>query len=220
MTKNIEPMTAGYFSSSYMDECRDFAAETQAELRRTGMAFEVDEVACLLPRDKHKAAEALNGALSMVGDDKRVTYFNRADDKVSVLYLPSKYQVRYHFFTLGDGLRLELMELKEGRSPLHDWYHLESGCFPSNIFAGRSFLVHASFKVPSRLQMQWAETCLEAAGYVCGQSCKSNYGEFSYWRKEDTWPVRWVKVRINTRDVPETMTRESDVDLSEESPNA
>jgi hypothetical protein len=155
-------------------------------------AYALDEVALLLP-DSQAGDEWFAQMLYRVGN-RGITYFNRSEDVVECLPLPSRYSVRYDFFSTELGVRLELLRMKDGFSPLHNLYDIHD--------RGRdAAIVHASFKVPNGLEYE--ETCsiLRAHGWDLGQSCSSTYGEFSYWRKQgDEGSLLWLKPRVNLRD--------------------
>jgi hypothetical protein len=160
------------------------------------LQYSIDEVAILLPEATKENAEWLECMLGRVGTDG-VTYFNRSRSTVNVHSLPSKYEVEYHFFTTAvKGVRLELMRLGKGYSPLHALYNL-----PEDGRGRDGAIVHASFKVPDEDAYRDVLTELRSLGWVCGQDCSSEYGLFSYWRQPgDSDSLLWLKPRVNLRD--------------------
>lgn len=165
-------------------------------LLNLGMAqHSIDEVAMMLPEGEPEATDWLSCMLARVGKEK-ITYFNRSVSKVQVNSLPSQYSVTYHFFTTAiPGVRLELMRLGNGHSPLHALYNLPGE-------RGRdACVVHASFKVIDVAEYRRVLAHLQSEDWVCGQDCTSDYGLFSYWRKPgDEESLLWLKPRVNLRD--------------------
>lgn len=161
-----------------------------------GLEYNIDEVAILLPEAPKENADWLECMMARVGTDN-VTYFNRSRSTVNVHSLPSRYEVEYHFFTTAiEGVRLELMRLGQGYSPLHALYNL-----PEDGRGRDGAIVHASFKVPDEAEYRVVCAQLQGGGWVCGQDCSSDYGLFSYWRQpEDSDSLLWLKPRVNLRD--------------------
>jgi hypothetical protein len=161
--------------------------------------YRIDEVAIMLPEAPKEKEDWRNRMMDRVGREG-VTYFNRSRSTVIVNSLPSKYDVEYHFFTSNvPGVRIELMDLGSGHSPLHALYN-QGGDSPR----GRDgCIVHASFKLSDEAVYRSALSSLAINGWVCGQDCSSDYGLFSYWRKpSDDESLLWLKPRVNLRDVP------------------
>lgn len=156
----------------------------------------IDEVAFLLP-----PVNGGNGATwlaRMMGRVGRAgfTYFNHVDkDVVKCNPLPSQYEVIYDFFTTGvEGVRLELLTILEGHSPLHNMFEVSDRDTDASV-------VHASFKVPDEDVYRMTLAHLQGEGWMCGQYCESSYGLFSYWRHpSDVESVLWLKPRVNLRD--------------------
>jgi hypothetical protein len=165
-------------------------------LKELGLDYAIDEVAILLPEDPKENQDWLERMLDRVGTEG-VTYFNRSVSRVVVHCLPSVYDVTYHFFTTAiAGVRLELMRLGNGHSPLHSLYNLrEDG-------RGREgAVVHASFKVSNEPEYRNVTRYMQGLGWACGQDCSSDYGLFSYWRQPgDQESLLWLKPRVNLRD--------------------
>lgn len=169
--------------------------EANAEVGRlynTGGGTYVDEIAVLMPNREM----ASNFIMRAVGEG-RCTYFNASEDTVHTEPLRTVYDVAYHFIRIPDRpYRLEVMHLKGGHSPLH--YRLSAGT-PESLP-----IVHASFKPlhepDSEIAYDEALDLLWHRGYRPSQQCESDYGRFSYWRK-DGGPLFFLKPRVNIRDV-------------------
>lgn len=186
----------GSRETSLMAKVSEASSRGNNWLLDLGLEYEIDEVAILLPEDPKEAQDWLERMLDRVGQEG-VTYFNRSQSTVNVHSLPSKYEVVYHFFTTRvPGVRIELMRLGNGYSPLHALYNLrEDG-------RGRdAAIVHASFKVPDEFEYGRVRRHLTDRGWVNGQECSSDYGLFSYWRQSnDQESLLWLKPRVNLRD--------------------
>lgn len=187
----------GARETGFTGKVNEAAARGDSWLLRMGMAgYKIDEVAIMLPEDATQASDWLNCMMARVGTEG-VTYFNRSVSKVQVHSLPSQYDVTYHFFTTAvKGVRLELMRLGNGHSPLHALYNLREGS------RGRdACIVHASFKVGTEEEYRTVLGHLVHEGWSCGQDCSSDYGLFSYWRQPgDKESMLWLKPRVNLRD--------------------
>lgn len=178
-----------------------------------GLSYFIDEVAIMLPEAPKEAQDWHERMLDRVGTEG-ITYFNRSRSTVTVHSLPSKYEVEYHFFTTAiEGVRIELMRLGNGHSPLHALYNSP---VRSEDSRGRdACVVHASFKVPNGDEQEYRMVCsvLAGAGWTCGQDCSSEYGLFGYWRKpDDEGSLLWLKPRVNLRDVPKPPSKDPDAD--------
>jgi len=157
-------------------------------------ACSIDEVALLLPEGKN-GDEWFQCMLGRVGH-RGISYFNRDTDVVQCQPLPSEYDVEYYFFSTDVGVRLELLCLRGGYSPLHDLYR-RSGQASSN----NADVVHVSFKVANEAVLKGTYAELHEAGWLLGQDCTSRYGRFGYWRKPgEEGPMLWLKPRVNLRD--------------------
>lgn len=167
-----------------------------AMLIAAGLADHViDEVAFLLPPVNGNGAGWLTRMLARVGR-AGFTYFNHvADDVVKCNPLPSQYEVSYDFFTTGvEGVRLELLTIGAGMSPLHSMFEMSDRDTDASV-------VHASFKVVDEDVYRMTTAHLQSEGWMCGQYCESSYGLFSYWRHpSDVESVLWLKPRVNLRD--------------------
>lgn len=161
-----------------------------------GTMHKIDEVALLAPQGT-EGDDWFTSMLWRVGK-RGITYFNQTDDKVQAIPLPSQYDVRYDFFTTELGVRLELLRLRGGISPLHELYLNHPAAQGS---AGYAPIVHASWKVDDEDTYTGVTRLLFEAGWVMGQGCTSAYGKFSYWRNPlDDGPMVWLKPRVNLRD--------------------
>lgn len=129
-------------------------------------------------------------------------HFNTASDIVHTEPFGVDYEVEYAFFRRADTRwRVELMHTPydgvNGYSPLHmalraqHFLSPEAGYFQLPV-------VHLSYKVLTEGDLESEEERLQKHGYLHGQSCRSTYGWFSYWRKGIVDP--YVKPRVNTRD--------------------
>lgn len=154
----------------------------------------IDEVAFLLPPVNGNGATWLARMMGRVGR-AGFTYFNHVEDAVKCNPLPSRYEVVYDFFTTGvEGVRLELLTIVAGLSPLHSMFEVSDRDTDASV-------VHASFKVPDEEVYRLTLDHLQREGWMCGQYCESSYGLFSYWRHpSDTESVLWLKPRVNLRD--------------------
>lgn len=178
-------------------------------LMKLGMDYAIDEVAVLLPASPDRRTLWHSRMLDRVGK-AGFTYFNHVKgDVVKCQPLPSQYTVTYDFFTTGvQGVRMEMLSLEGGHSPLHHAYDLVS--------RDDAAIVHASFKVPDELTYRMALEHLATDGLVCGQSCESSYGRFSYWRDpNEAGALLWLKPRVNLRDGEEPILPEVD-DIEDE----
>lgn len=161
----------------------------------TGLAdYFIDEVAFLLPPVNGNGATWLARMMGRVGR-AGFTYFNHVEDVVKCNPLSSRYEVVYDFFTTGvEGVRLELLTIVAGLSPLHSMFEVSDRDTDASV-------VHASFKVPDEEVYRLTLDRLQRQGWMCGQYCESSYGLFSYWRHpSDTESVLWLKPRVNLRD--------------------
>jgi hypothetical protein len=203
----------GARETGLMGKVGDATARGNEWLAKLGLSYSIDEVAVLLPEGGKERDDWMACMLNRVGPKEQVTYFNRTTSQVTVNSLPSRYEVEYHFFTSAiEGVRLELMDLRGGYSPLHALYNLtEDG-------RGRdACIVHASFKVESEAAYRLVTSHMAAQGWSCGQDCSSDYGLFSYWRQpgDDTAMV-WLKPRVNLRDgaaAPDWMPEVQELEL-------
>lgn len=173
----------------------------------------LDEVALLLP-EGGEGKDWFEMMLGRVGK-RGISYFNTAEDTVGCEPLPSTYRVRYDFFLTDLGPRLELLRILSGHSPLHHLYSVASG--------RDAAVVHASFKLPTQPDYDQVLMDLREKGWVCGQSCVSAYGRFSYWRTVGSdGPLLWLKPRVNLRDMafalrdPEDEDEEEGIDWDED----
>lgn len=120
-----------------------------------------------------------------------VNLFNSAIDHVETSPIKSNYTVEYNFLEVdGLGMRVEVMRIDRGFSPLH--HNMETGND-----------VHFSFKVSDS---DYAVICntLRNEGMELVQSCDSAYGAFSYWRVQGMPDDVYLKPRVNKRDVEAT----------------
>lgn len=181
-----------------MDKVRDAVSRADVWLADLGLGRTTDEVAMMLPEGVKESQDWYDRMMERVGTDG-VTYFNRSQSKVTVRNLPSSYEVVYYFFTTAvPGVRLELMRLGNGHSPLHELYNR-----PEDSRGRDACVVHASFKCTSEGEYRNAMARLAGEGWSCGQDCSSDYGLFSYWRHpDDVESLLWLKPRVNLRDVP------------------
>lgn len=155
----------------------------------------IDEVALLLPEGKH-GDEWFECMLHRVGK-RGISYFNQSTDQVRCEPLPSGYEVQYDFFSTDLAVRLELLRLRGGYSPLHDLYRREGRASGVN-----AEVVHVSFKVPDEEALRLVYREMAERGWMLGQDCASRYGRFGYWRKpNEEGPLLWLKPRVNLRDV-------------------
>lgn len=179
-------------TETFLRNVSEAARQGKEWLVELGMEHSIDEVALLLPEGR-EGDDWFNMMLDRVGK-RGITYFNRSEDTVTVTPLPSQYRVRYDFFNTDLGsVRLELLRLREGHSPLHHLYGLKDSR-PRD-----AAIVHASFKVASNDELHDTFVALSAAGWQCGQYCSSAYGRFGYWRKpaDEAYPGLWLKPRVN-----------------------
>jgi hypothetical protein len=180
-----------------MTTVRDAMDRGEEWLRELGYgACFIDEVALLLPEGKH-GDEWYECMLGRVGQ-RGVTYFNQDSDVVHCQPLPSRYEVRYDFFSTDVGVRLELLRLRGGYSPLHDLYRRDG-----RASSHSADVVHVSFSVADEAALKRTYAEMAEKGWMLGQDCSSRYGRFGYWTKPDEGgPLLWLKPRTNLRDVP------------------
>lgn len=161
-----------------------------------GVGVAADELA-LLFHDRN----VLSSFLQVAVHEEGYELFNSASDYVNVHPLGSTYRTEYWFARTPHPYRLELMELTQEGSPLHEYLLRESR---------RVYLpipVHASFKCPTEEAYADAVHALRRDGLEVVQQCRSSYGAFSYWQSPTFGGTRerrfYIKPRVNLRDVPE-----------------
>lgn len=154
----------------------------------------IDEISLLFRSDQ----EAKNFALAAVMEEG-VVLFNAAADHVHTWPLDTKYDVNYLFLTLpenvdGHAVRLEVMSLESGFSPLH--YGLLSTVGSTPV------VVHLSFKVKNEEHYQQAVDMMCADDdFWMVQACRSAYGRFAYFRTPLMEGAEvFIKPRVNLRD--------------------
>lgn len=171
-------------------------------LGELGFVQGVDEIAILLP----SASAATEFVTQMVREDG-VMLFNTASDHVHTSPLKTCYNVDYNFLTVpmatGRPLRIEVMALTSGVSPLH-YAALHEMHYDGSALS----LIHASFKVDDEDDYATAVHRLRERGWEAAQRCESTYGRFSYWTPlddsgfgdmPDECPP-YLKPRVNLRD--------------------
>lgn len=168
------------------------------EVRRMGKDLDCsfDEVALLTHGDDH-----WHDAKKLLRKEEWEN-FNNAQDTVHTEPFGLSYRVRYAFFRHPEvRWRVELMQAHNGGmrgySPLHvalaTQYDFERGHSESMLP-----VVHLSYKVLTEGDFEREEERLTMRNYLHGQSCRSTYGRFSYWRQGITG--LYVKPRVNLRD--------------------
>lgn len=194
----------GARETGLMGKVRDAVTQGNQWLSDLCMTACIDEVAIMLPESAKEAQDWSERMLDRVGPKEGITYFNRSQSTVVVHNLPSKYEVEYRFFSTplrtagGATVRIELMRLGNGHSPLHHLYNQ-----PQDSRGRDACIVHASFKCNDEAEYRVICNHLASMGLNCGQDCSSDYGLFSYWRNPDFDGVLlWLKPRVNLRDVP------------------
>lgn len=155
-----------------------------------GLNYTIDEIALMWDEDD-KMRRWISSAVAEDG----VVLFNRSIDRVNTFPIASRYHVEYNFLSIeGKPYRVEAMCIQHGVSPLHAAHG--SDCHI------RPLAVHLSFKVESEMEYQKALSALAEAGCILAQSCKSDYGVFSYWKVPHLFENGhlYLKPRINLRD--------------------
>lgn len=150
-----------------------------------GINKSIDEVAVYFD-DNYD--EAMWGYITDAVKNPGVKMFNAATDFVETSPLQTDYEVEYRFLEVEDlGMRVEVMRLVAGESPLHDYF-------------GRNCLdIHYSFKVAASDYSLIVDR-LRDGGAVEVQHCDSTYGTFSYWRVPGFHEDIFLKPRVNKRD--------------------
>jgi hypothetical protein len=149
--------------------------------------FYIDEIALMFSHQAWAQAFALD---AVRGD--QVEIFNSATDRVQVQPFNTHYEVEYIFLDVASDMRIEVMSINHGFSPLHAAIqtHLDH--------PGRPCVVHMSFKVPGVAEYAEVLDVLHESTGQMVQECKSDYGMFSYWHLVGH-PV-YLKPRVNLRD--------------------
>lgn len=163
------------------------------------MPYEIDEISLLLPN----YLSAVEFATSAVMEEG-VTLFNRAADHVHTWPLRSHYDVDYLFLTLPEPMqdvRLEVMSLGEGFSPLH--------YTALNSTGGEKVVIHLSFKCEDPEAYADAVDIMSSDAHLI-QACKSEYGLFSYFETTAMEGTQiYLKPRVNLREFLQKDKRES-----------
>lgn len=178
-------------------------AEIEFWLAKQGLVYPIDEVALMFD-DKAKLFEFIDAAVREPG----VKLFNAATDHVLTSPVLGEYWVSYYFLEVEDlGMRVEVMYIERGRSPLHD--SLKSyGNNPTIDFRSHDdpVVVHFSYKVAKSDYLE-ARAAMVGGGATLVQDCQSTYGRFSYYRHPEIGENIYIKPRVNMRDVePEVDT--------------
>lgn len=165
-----------------------------------GLDYVIDEIA-LMWDEEDRMRRWISSAVAEDG----VVLFNRAMDRVNTFPISSRYHVEYNFLSIEDKpYRVEAMCIQHGVSPLHAAHG--SDCH------SRPLAVHLSFKVESESEYSKALSALAEAGCILAQSCKSDYGVFSYWKVPHLFEsgYLYLKPRINLRDAKRDEPKEGD----------
>lgn len=151
----------------------------------------VDEIAMMFSNEKDADEAALSFTMASTAN-----VFNVATDHVHTGPHSTHYDVAYRF--VQNGLydwRVEMMSLTSGFSPLHEAFMNKTAGFDEGE------PVHLSWKCNSEEGYQDTIDYLHHSDdYVFAQSCRSEYGLFSYWRPMGTDLDVFLKPRVNTRD--------------------
>lgn len=183
------------WAESPLDRWVTTAERLQERLKvEANVHVNIDEVSLLFRNDRLVWRWIEN----FVRNDPDVKLFNVADDNVRTRPIESGYDVRYWFLETNSPLRVEMMGLGDGFSPLHS-------ALRANIRADDLYplVVHYSFKCFTVDDYGAILGKLRAATYEDVMHCESNYGRFSYWQAgphTDKFPA-YVKPRVNTRDI-------------------
>lgn len=158
---------------------------------RHGITHHIDEIAILFDyeQDMHRW-------VSTAVREEGVVLFNAAMDKVRTFPIEAVYTVEYNFLSVIDQKwRVEAMWVDEGLSPLH-------AAHGQGFRSEDPVVVHLSFKCADESEYQRILSRLANAGCTMAQSCKSDYGVFSYWKVPGLWDEAflYLKPRVNVRD--------------------
>lgn len=166
----------------------------------------IDEVA-LLMLDGHDYEKVARRLIAAGTELRRV-----ASDSVDVWPHGSCYDVDYSFFHLNTRLplRIELMRITDGTSPLHAPYR-DFGQFDSKVEPILP-VVHYSFKCADAVWYSDVKDVLKTQGAYMVQECHSHYGDFSYWASNALTGEKmvYVKPRVNLRDAPKPLRHDPD----------
>lgn len=170
------------------------AVDQEVKVRGQELGISIDEVA--LMTGSLAQWQSLSGRFVYQGWE----LFNQAQDTVHTEPFGLTYGVRYAFFRRPEvPWRIELMRpdfLVAQYSPLHEaFWSLFCSEIPTSGFLP---VVHFSYKVLTEGDYEMEVERLGTHNYLHGQSCRSTYGRFSYFRKGITGP--YVKPRVNLRD--------------------
>lgn len=154
------------------------------------MNFQIDEIALAFD-SRHRRYAWLEGALQEEG----VEAFNFAHDSVDTSPITSHYHVDYTFLRSPiEGVRLEIMQIQSGFSPLH-------AALMHEIYHNDPVVVHFSFKTKDEDHYEACVDRLSRIGGMLAQECESTYGKFSYWKfKDQDFSGVYIKPRVNRRD--------------------
>lgn len=185
--KSFSPLTALKSWEKARDRYEDF-------LDDVGLgASSIDEIACLA----FDQEDFVNNIWNAVKEEG-VELFNVATDKVVTSPLGTEYVVDYAFLRMPSTMRVEMMEIRSGFSPVHQ------ALMENHRSEFPGIMVHLSFKCESLEDYEYCCSMLrqsERASMV--QSCESTYGRFSYWSipecAADTATL-YLKPRVNLRD--------------------
>lgn len=165
---------------------------------KEGLVGHIDEVALMLHEDHDY--ENVARALVRAGCQLNAV----ASDNVDVWPFGANYDVEYSFFQVPTQklpLRIELMRIMEGTSPLHAVYE-DFGAKFHSLGVPAVPVVHYSFKCWTPDAYQRITEGLKFTGAVMAQGCNSTYGRFSYWVYTGLTGrhMTYLKPRLNLRD--------------------